>query len=72
VALAWQSTLERWQNAGLLDPATVARIQAFEGSNEKPGQLRWPVLIAVGFGALMLGAGVLLFVAAHVTEYLPQ
>ena len=28
MAHAWQSTLERWQKAGLLDPATVARIQA--------------------------------------------
>jgi hypothetical protein len=71
VAHAWQSTLERWQKAGLLDPATVAQIQAFEASNEKTGHLRWPVLIAVGFGALMLGAGVLLFVAAHWDELSP-
>ena len=27
--------------------------------------LRWPILIALGFGGLMLGGGVLLFVAAH-------
>ena len=68
---SWQSSLERWRDAGLLDPSTVERIQAFEASHEKPGQLRWPVLIAVAFGALMLGAGVLLFVAAHWDELSP-
>ena len=67
----WQASLERWRDAGLLDPSTVERIQAFEASHEKPGQLRWPVLIAVAFGALMLGAGVLLFVAAHWDELSP-
>jgi uncharacterized membrane protein len=65
VTQSWQAALDRWLDAGLLDVPTIQRIQAFEASNEKPGQLRWPVLIAVGFGALMLGAGVLLFVAAH-------
>lgn len=68
---SWQASLERWRSAGLLDAATLERIQAFEASNEKPGQLRWPVLIAVGFGALMLAAGVLLFVAAHWDELSP-
>jgi len=71
VTQSWQASLERWKGAGLLDPATVERIQAFEACNEKPGQLRWPVLIAVGFGALMLAAGVLLFVAAHWDELSP-
>jgi uncharacterized membrane protein len=71
VTQSWQSSLERWRSAGLLDPATVERIQAFEASDEKPGQLHWPVLIAVGFGALMLGAGVLLLVAAHWDELSP-
>ena len=68
---SWQASLERWKSAGLVDAATVERIQAFEASNEKPGQLRWPVLIAVGVGALMLGAGVLLFVAAHWDDLSP-
>lgn len=67
---SWQALLERWLDAGLLDASIAERIRAFEASNEKPGQLRWPVLIAVGFGALMLGAGVLLFVAAH-WDHLP-
>lgn len=68
---SWQSSLDRWHEAGLLDAATADRIREFEQSHEKPAQLRWPVLIAVGFGALMLGAGVLLFVAAHWDELSP-
>jgi uncharacterized membrane protein len=72
VVQSWQSSLERWRDAGLVDAATAERIHAFEASNEKPGPLRWPVLIAVGFGALMLGAGVLLFVAAHWDELSPS
>jgi uncharacterized membrane protein len=71
VTQSWQAALERWHDAGLLDASTVDRIRAFEASHEEPGQLRWPVLIAVGFGALMLGAGVLLFVAAHWDQLSP-
>jgi uncharacterized membrane protein len=36
-----------------------------------PKQLRWPILIAVAFGAIMLAAGVLLFVSAHWDELSP-
>lgn len=62
---AWQSVLKRWSDAGLLDSATADRIRHFERSNEKTGQLRWPILIAVALGAVMLAAGVALFVSAH-------
>jgi hypothetical protein len=65
VAYNWQSSLERWRNAGLLDIAAVERIRQFEASQEKSGHFRWPTLIATGLGALMVGAGVLLFVSAH-------
>ncbi|HET7208211.1 MAG TPA: DUF2157 domain-containing protein [Terriglobales bacterium] len=61
----WESTLQRWTKAGLIDAITAERIRQFEASQEKPGQLQWPVLLAVALGALMLGAGVLLFVSAH-------
>jgi uncharacterized membrane protein len=62
---SWRGPLERWIGAGLIDPSTGDRIRAFEARRDQSQGLRWPVRIAVSFGALMLGAGVLLFVAAH-------
>jgi hypothetical protein len=61
----WTSSLTRWTEAGLIDAETAARIQAFEQSQAGSGRLRWPILIAVAFGALMIGGGILLFVAAN-------
>jgi uncharacterized membrane protein len=57
--------LTRWTGAGLLDDASAARIRAFEAGREEPPHLRWPMRLAIGFGALLLGAGMLLFVASH-------
>ncbi len=68
---SWQSALQRWTIAGLLDPATAERIRAFEGKHAKTGRLRWPVMLAIGLGALMVGAGVLLFVGTHWDELSP-
>ena len=61
----WSSWLARWTDAGLIDPAAADRIRAFEQRHAGSTKLRWPILVALGFGALMLGGGVLLFVAAH-------
>ncbi len=69
---SWQSTLDRWSSAGLMDAATTARIRDFEASQEQPKHLRWPILIAIGFGALTLAAGVLLFVSAHWDDLSPS
>jgi uncharacterized membrane protein len=60
-----ETWLARWQRAGLLDDATAAAIRAYEQSHAKPSSRRWQVLVALIFGAILLGAGVLLFVAAH-------
>src|ERR1700683_1976825 len=66
----WESALERWRNAGLINADADARIREF-GASRVPGTtptspgLRWPAIVALAFGGLMLGAGVLLFVAAH-------
>lgn len=65
MAFRWERYLEKWIGAGLIDAATSERIRAFESSHEKDNGLRWPVLLAVSLGGLLLCAGVLLFVAAH-------
>jgi len=61
----WQPALKRWVEAGLVDAGTAARIRDFEaaaGGLMRQGRL---ALIVFGFGALLLMAGILLFVAAH-------
>lgn len=64
--------LDRWVAAGVVDAATAARIHAFESEQDKSTGLRWPVLLALAFGAVLMGAGVLLFVAAHWEELSPS
>jgi hypothetical protein len=62
---SWESSLDRWAEAGLLDPDTTARIRSWESGRQRGGGLRWPARLALGLGGLLLAAGVLLFVAAH-------
>ena len=52
MAQSWQSVLERWRDAGLIDSATAERIHAYEQTDGEPATLSWPVRIAIGFGAL--------------------
>lgn len=61
----WVATLTRWTEAHLIDQQTAERIRAFEGERSRSTGLRWPVVLALACGALMLAAGVLLFVSAH-------
>ena len=68
--MAWEKNLERWVEARLIDPLTANRIRDFERDSGK-GRLRWPAILAVSFGVLMLCAGILLFVAAHWDEMAP-
>jgi uncharacterized membrane protein len=67
----WEQDLARWQSAGVVDAATAERIRAFESAEQKPTGQRWQVLVALIFGGILLGAGVLLFVAAHWDEVSP-
>ncbi|MEW6077608.1 MAG: DUF2157 domain-containing protein [Thermodesulfobacteriota bacterium] len=65
MAAQWENFLEKWTRAGLIDPAAAERVRAYEAGQDKARGLRWPVLVAIALGGLLLGAGVLLFVAAH-------
>ena len=62
---SWQSALERWSKAGLVDAAVATRIRAWEEEHGGEAGRSRLALIAFAFGALLLTAGVLLFVAAH-------
>ncbi len=62
---AWERALERWQSAGVLDAASAERVRAFEGADAPPSSARWQVVLALLLGGILLGAGVLLFAAAH-------
>jgi uncharacterized membrane protein len=62
--------LARWIDAGLIDTGTASAIRAYEDVDRVEAApavpaLRWPVAIVLGLGGLLLGAGLLLFVAAH-------
>jgi uncharacterized membrane protein len=72
VADTLQKNLERWISAGILDASTAARIRAFEESRGPGERLRWPVLLALALGGVLLCAGILLFVAAHWDQVSPQ
>ena len=62
---AFERYLTRWRSAGLLDEATEASIRAFEHADTKPSGRRWQVILSLILGGILLGAGTLLFVAAH-------
>src|SRR4029077_21215715 len=58
-------------SAGVVDTGTAGRIRTFEESQISSERLRWPVLLAVALGGVLLCAGVLLFVAAHWDQLSP-
>lgn len=69
---AWHKSLQRWLDAGLIDAAAADRIRDFERQRDTHSGRRWPALLAWSFGGLLLGAGALLFVAAHWDRLAPQ
>jgi hypothetical protein len=67
----WEPWLERWTREGLLTAETAARIRSFESSQNHEHRLQWPILLALGCGAVALSAGILLFVSAHWDDLSP-
>jgi len=67
----WESHLDRWLADGVIDADGAARIRAWESGQASSQGLRWPVLLALVCGALLVGAGVLLFVSAHWDQLSP-
>jgi uncharacterized membrane protein len=65
MAANWERYLERWTKAGLIETSTADLVRAYETDQEKARGLKWPTVLAIAFGGLLLAAGVLLFVAAH-------
>jgi uncharacterized membrane protein len=65
VETGWKALVARWTEAGVIDADTADRIRVFEEHHAPAAVRRWPVLLALALGGLMLGAAVLLFVSAH-------
>jgi uncharacterized membrane protein len=61
----WEPALRRWTQAGLIDAGAAERIRGWERGRDPDPGVRWPARLALGLGGLMVGAGILLFVAAH-------
>lgn len=61
----WESRLERWHQAGLIDTAGAEAIRAWERDQPGRRRLRVPVLVAVALGGVLVAAGLLLFVSTH-------
>jgi len=66
----FESLLNRWLSAGVLDADSAARIRAYESEQALPSGLRWQRMgwqgvVALTLGAILLACGVALFVSAH-------
>lgn len=68
----WESRLERWRQAGLIDPAGAEAIRAWERAQPGRRRLRVPVLVAVALGGVLVAAGLLLFVSTHWAALAPS
>jgi len=62
--------IDRWLEAGVIDPAAATRLREFE-RQRKPAETGRLAVFAFGFGGLTLAAGVFLFVAAHWNDLSP-
>jgi uncharacterized membrane protein len=64
-----EQKLQTWVGANLIDAEVAGRIRSFESSHES--RTRWPIVVAIAFGSIMVAAGVLLFVSAHWDDLSP-
>ena len=71
MATSIEPELQRWVEAQVIDVGTADRIRIYERDKEKTKGLTWPIIVALGFGAVMVAAGILLFVAAHWEDMSP-
>ena len=62
---AVEESLASWVAAGLIDNGASDRIRGWEAARAPEGQVRWGAAIAWGLGALLIGAGVVSFVASN-------
>ena len=65
MADGWESRLERWRQAGLIDAEGAEAILAWERAQPGRRRLRVPVLVAIALGGVLVAAGLLLFVSTH-------
>ncbi|KMM17476.1 DUF2157 domain-containing protein [Synechococcus sp. GFB01] len=65
MALPLSEQLRRWREAGLIDAATAEAIAGWEAGQPASAPLGLPVRLALSLGAVLLAAGLLLFVSAH-------
>jgi uncharacterized membrane protein len=68
----WDRHLERWTGAGFVAPELAGRIREWERAQSPPRGLRWPTLLALIFGAILVASGALLFVSAHWDQISPN
>jgi uncharacterized membrane protein len=68
----WDVHLEQWTRANLVPADLAGRIRDWEHEQAPAGGLRWPTLLALAFGAILVAAGALLFVSAHWDQISPD
>lgn len=68
----WDVHLNQWADAGLVGPEIAGRIRDWERHQSPSRGLRWPSLLALAFGAILVAAGALLFVSAHWDQFPPN
>src|ERR1039457_1443599 len=66
----YESLLNRWQSAGVLDAEAARRIRVYESEQASPAgitskRIGWQGMVALILGAILLACGVVLFVSAH-------